>query len=87
MYAQLVRSGTTDPKSAEVNRIVAGEVIPALHDEPGFAGALSLVRARTGETILIVLWHSAAQAQGPPGANGVAGHPWSTSFWEVTVRV
>ena len=82
MYAQLVRSGTTDQKCGEVNRIVADELIPALHNQPGFAGALSLVNACSGETIMIVLWHSAEQAQRPLG-----GDHQSTSFWEVTVRV
>ena len=65
MYAQLVRSRTTDQTCAEVHRIVADELIPALHDQLGFAGALSLVNAPTGETIMIVLWHSAEQAQIP----------------------
>jgi hypothetical protein len=53
-----------------MHRIVADELIPALHDEPGFAGALSLVNPRDGETIMIVLWQSAEQAQGPLGDNG-----------------
>ena len=100
MYAQLVRSRTTDQTCAEVHRIVADELIPALHNQPGFAGALSLVNARTGETIMIVLWHSAEQAHRPLGANGTdvlaallrvagtsPGDHQSTSFWEVTVRV
>ena len=100
MYARLVRSRTTDQKGAEVHRIVADELIPALHNQRGFAGALSLVNARSGETIMIVLWHSAEQAQSPLGANGTdvlapqlrvagtsPGDHQSTSFWEVTVRV
>ena len=100
MYAQLVRSRTTDQTRAEANRSLADELIPALHNQPGFAGALSLVSASTGETIMIVLWHSAEQAQRPPGANGTdvlaplwrvagtsPGDHQSTSFWEVTIRV
>jgi hypothetical protein len=100
VYAQLVRSRTTDRKCAEVDRIVADELIPALRNQPGFAGALSLVNACTGETIMIVLWHSAEQAQRPLGADGTdvlapllpvagtsPGDHQSTSFWEVTVRV
>ena len=81
MYAQLVRSRTTQ-KRVEAHRIVADELLLALHDRPGFAGALSLVNACSGETIMIVLWHSAEQAQRPLG-----GDHQSTSFWEVTVRV
>jgi hypothetical protein len=83
-----------------MHRIVADEVIPALHDEPGFAGALSLVNPRDGEAIMIVLWQSAEQAQRPLRDNGTsflapllhiagtsAGDQQQTSVWEVTVRV
>jgi hypothetical protein len=100
VYAQLVRSRTTHRKRAEMHRIVAGELIPALRDEPGFAGAFSLVNARTAEAIMIVLWQSDEQAQRPPGENGtsvlapllrIAGTSprdhRPTSVWEVTVRV
>ena len=100
MYAQLVRSRTTDRRCGEVHRIVADELIPALRDRPGFAGALSLVNACTGETIMIALWHSAEQAQRPLGANRTdvlspllpvagtsPGNHHSISFWQVTVRV
>ena len=100
MYAQLVRSRTTDQNRAEVHRIVADELIPALHDEPGFAGALSLVNACTGDRIMIMLWHSTEEAQRPLGANGTnglaplvrltgisSGDEQSASFWEVTLRV
>ena len=99
MYAQLVRSRTTQ-KRVQAHRIVADELLLALHDQPGFAGALSLVNACSGETIMIVLWHSAEQAQRPLGVNGTdvfapllrvagtsPGDHQSTSFWEVTVRV
>ena len=81
MYAQLVRSRTTQ-KRTEAHRIVADELLLALNDRPGLAGALSLVNAHSGETMMIVLWHSAEQAQRPLG-----GDRQSTSFWEVTVRV
>jgi hypothetical protein len=101
VYAQLVRSRTTNQKRADMHRIVADELIPALHDEPGFAGALSLVSPRDGETIMIVLWQSAEQAQRPLGDNGTSvlaplllrivgaapGKQERTSIWEVTVRV
>jgi hypothetical protein len=103
VYAQLVRSRTTNQKRAEMHRIVADELIPALHDEPGFAGALSLVSPRDGETIMIVLWQSAEQAQSPLGDNGTSvlaplllragiagaapGEQQRTSVWDVTVRV
>ena len=100
MYAQLVRSRVTNEKRATAHGIVADELIPALRDEPDFAGALSLVNAGTGDTMMIVLWHSAGHARRPLGANGTKalapvlrvagfspGDPGSTSLWEVTVRV
>jgi len=100
VYAQLVRSHTTDQKRTATHRIINDELIPALHDEPGFAGALSLVNLRTGEAIMIVLWQSAEQAQRPVGENGTnglapllrigdgpPGERLPTSVWEVTVRV
>jgi hypothetical protein len=99
VYAQLARSRTDHQKRGERHRIVADELIPALHGEPGFGGALSLVNARTAEAILIVLWQSAEQAQRPLGDNGtsilapllrIAGASpgdHETSFWEVTLRV
>jgi hypothetical protein len=83
-----------------MHRLVADELIPALHDEPGFAGALSLVNPVDGEALMIVLWQSAEQAQRPLGDNGtnvlaplllrIAGASpgeRQTSIWEVTVRV
>jgi hypothetical protein len=41
MYAQLGQGGTTPDKRPEMDRFVTAELIPALHDEPGFGGALN----------------------------------------------
>ena len=100
MYAQLVRSRTTHQKGTEIHRVVIDEVIPALHNEPGFAGALSLVNPVGGDAIMILLWHSDEQVQTPSGDNGTnllapllriacisGGDQETTSVWEVTVRV
>ena len=43
MYAQLVEGGTTPDRRTQMDRIVTDEMVPALQDEPGFAGALNLV--------------------------------------------
>ena len=48
MYAQFVQGGTTPDKRREMDRIVTAELIPALHEEPGFGGALNLVGYDTG---------------------------------------
>ena len=79
MYAQLVRTCTTEEKRREMHRVVADELIPALNDEPGFVGALNLVDPDSGDAMLIVLWQSAEQAQRLLGESG--------TVWEVTLRV
>jgi len=49
-----------------------------LRQEPGFAGALSLVDRQSGNAILIVLWTTADQA---------TGNRVPISLWEVSLRV
>ena len=70
MYAQLVQGGTTPDKRPEMDRIVTGELIPALHEEPGFGGALNLVDYETGEAMMVMLWETAEQARRPLGEYG-----------------
>jgi hypothetical protein len=62
MYAQLVQGGTTPEKRTQMDRIVTDELVPALNDEPGFAGALNLVDRDTGNAMMIILWETADQA-------------------------
>jgi hypothetical protein len=100
VYAQLVRSGTTHETRTEMDRIVTKEVIPALHEEPGFTGALNLVDRQNGNAMMIVFWKTADEAQRPPrkrGANVIealshivaasSGKHEPISVWEVNVRV
>jgi hypothetical protein len=63
MYAQLIEGGTTPERRAEMDRIVTGDMIPALEAEPGYAGALNLVDRETGNALMIVLWETEAQAR------------------------
>ena len=49
MYAQVIEGGTTAELRTEMDRIVTAELIPALRDEPGFAGALNLADYEGGE--------------------------------------
>jgi len=63
MYAQLIEGGTTPERRAEMDRIVTDEMVPALKDEPGFAGALNLVDRDSGNAMMIVLWESEPQAR------------------------
>jgi hypothetical protein len=71
-----------------MHRIVADELMPALRDEPGFAGALTLVNPHTAEGMTIVLWQSAEQAQRTLGLAGTSTRDHQpTSVWEVSLRV
>ena len=100
MYAQLVSCRTEPEKRREMERLIADQMIPALRQEPGFAGAWNLVDGTTGSAILIVLWQSAEQARRPREAYGLAyRHACANlagiaecgsqppSVWEVGARV
>jgi hypothetical protein len=100
VYAQLIRGGTTPERRAELDRLVGDRLIPALEEEPGFAGALNLVDRETGDAMLVILWDSAEQALRPLGDYGsrfltaflnaalisTANHQ-PPSVWEVNTRV
>jgi len=100
MYAQLVQGGTTPDRRLEMDRIVTDELIPALHEEPGFGGALNLVDRDTGNAMMIVLWETAEQAGRPLAEYGGSflralasiaaistGNRQPMSVWEVNARV
>ena len=63
MYAQLIEGGTTPARRTDMDRIVTDEMVPALQDEPGFAGALNLVDRDSGDAMMIILWDSEPQAR------------------------
>jgi hypothetical protein len=100
MYAQLVQGGTTPEKRTEMDRIVNEEMVPALHGEPGFAGALNLVDRDSGNALMVVLWETADQARRPLNEYGEGflkalasvaaistGNRAPISIWEVNARV
>ena len=72
MYAQLIEGGTTPDRRAEMDRIVTDELIPALDAESGYAGAMNLANASSGEGVMIVLWQTAEQAHRPLADYGAA---------------
>jgi hypothetical protein len=99
MYAQLVQGGTTPEQRTEMDRIVNEELVPALQDEPGFAGALNLVDRESGDALMIILWETAEQAHRPlndygqPFLKALAsiaaistGNRAPISVWEVNAR-
>ena len=63
MYAQLIEGGTTPERRTEMDRVVTDGMVPALQDEPGFAGALNLVDRTSGNALMIILWETEAQAR------------------------
>lgn len=66
MFAQVIHGGTAAETREELNEFVKEELVPALQDEPGFAGTLSLYD-KHGEGMMIVLWDTKEQAALPPG--------------------
>jgi len=99
MHAQLIEGGTTPERRAEMDRIVTDEMIPALAEEPGFAGALNLVNRDSGDAMMIVLWDSDSHARRGLGEYGTAflkalagvaaistGTRRPISVWEVNAR-
>ncbi len=100
MHAQLIQGGTTPALRPEMDRIVTDEMIPALHDEPGFAGALNIVDRDTGNAMMIILWDQEDEARRPLADYGAAflkalanvaaistGTRRPISVWEVNARV
>jgi hypothetical protein len=100
MYAQLVQGGTTPDKRNEMDKIVTDEMIPALQEEPGFAGALNLVDRGNGNALMLILWETADQANRPLNEYGNAflqalasvaaittGNRAPMSVWEVNAQV
>ena len=99
MHAQVIQGGTTPELRTKMDRIVTDEMIPALRDEPGFAGALNVVDRDSGDAMMIVLWETEAQARRELSeyggaflqalANVVAsstGNRRPMSVWEVNAR-
>ena len=99
MYAQLIEGGTTPAQRDEMNRIVTEQMIPALQEEPGFAGALNLADDETGNGLMVILWETEAQARRALGEYGGAflralagiaaistGNRRPMSVWEVNAR-
>ena len=100
MFAQVVQGGTTLERRAEMDQLVVEEMIPALQNELGFAGAMNLVDRETGNGMMIVLWETKEQAERPlpdygPGFLKALAHIAAIStgnrapvaVWEVNAKV
>jgi hypothetical protein len=100
MHAHLTPCHVPLDRCAEMERLVADRLIPALRSVPGCAGALNLVDRATGSLLLIALWESPTSAARPPGEHGddiaaafaelealSTGERRPPSVWEVGARV
>jgi hypothetical protein len=65
MYAQLVHATARPEMRRTADVLLCQKLIPALREEPGFAGTLNLVDSETGDGITIVMWETAEQARRP----------------------
>jgi hypothetical protein len=99
MYAQLIEGGTTTEMRDRMDAIVTDEMLPALKEEPGYAGALNIVDRESGKAMMLVLWESEEQAKRPLPQYGPAflkalasiaaistGTRSPISVWEVNAR-
>ena len=99
MYAQVVQGGAAPEHREQMDSVVVDELIPALAQEPGYAGAVNLVDRETGQAMMIVLWESEDQARRPLPQYGQAflralasiaaissGQRQPISVWEVNAR-
>jgi hypothetical protein len=99
MYAQVVQGGASLENRGEMDRIVIEEMIPALEQEPGYAGAVNLVDRETGNGMMLILWDEEEQARRPLPQYGQAflralasiaaitsGNRAPISVWEVNAR-
>ena len=99
MYAQVVHGGAAPENREQMDSIVVDELLPALEQEPGYAGAVNLVDRETGHAMMIVLWETEDQAKRPLPNYGQAflralasiasissGNRAPMSVWEVNAR-
>jgi hypothetical protein len=88
MYAQVIETSIRPDRLELLERLVRCELMPALREEPGFSGAMSLVDRDRAATLLVLLWETQADAACPRASvtelPGVSLSP--TAVWEVNVR-
>ena len=99
MYAQLVQGGAAPENRQRMDAIVHEQLLPALAEEPGYAGAYNLVDRETGNALMLMLWETREHAELPIAQRGVAflralasiseissGQRAPISVWEVNAR-
>jgi hypothetical protein len=79
-----------------MDRIVHEEMLPALEQEPGYAGAYNLVDRESGNALMLMFWETREHAETPLRERGKAflqalssvaaistGNRAPISYWEV----
>jgi hypothetical protein len=100
MYGQMIEAGVPPHRLDELGEAIQRRLVPALREQPGFSGALSLVDQETGRAVLLVLWESDDEAARPLADRGVtliqalaaiaelsSVDPCAVTVWEVNARV
>jgi hypothetical protein len=88
MYAQLIEASVESHRFEGLERLVRSVLLPALRQEPGFSGAMSLVDRDRAATLLVLLWETEADAARlRPCVTGLPGVRVSPpAVWEVNAR-
>ena len=62
MYAQLIETRLKPERPEVLERLVRNGLVPALREQPGFCGALSLTGRKRARTLLVLLWETEEEA-------------------------
>lgn len=62
MHAQVIETRIEPERLADLEHAVRFELLPALREQPGFCGAMSLVDRERADTLLILLWETEEEA-------------------------
>jgi len=100
MYGQMIEAGVPPKRLDELGEVIQRRLVPALREQAGFSGALSLVDHETGRAVLLVLWESDDEAARPLADRGgtliqalaaiaelSSLDPHAVTVWEVNARV
>lgn len=71
VFAQLIKARVDRLRIETLEQNVRSELMPALREEPGYCGAVSLTNRARAETLLLLFWETEEQARRPV-AHGVA---------------
>ena len=74
MFARVVTFHRAQPNGIDAaNTLAREQVLPLLHEQPGYQGTLVLADRATGKQLGISLWDTAEHAAGSPSFNAARG--------------